>query len=171
LSLLIAIHCASTMSTDRGLGVIVILSSVTYGGQTRIQIDGRAVHLQCFASDEPATVIVIDADGRCVTLSIIAPEATEQLAREDMEAAAALSTAAPAVNGESASATARSLAEVAIQLARHEGRNDGDRDRDIKKWCEEAAGRFVNAPIQAFVRILVEHIVRNQMDAPSTAPS
>jgi carbamate kinase len=137
---------------------------------SRIQIDGDSVDLRSFASDEPATVILIDDGGRSVTLSTIPPGATEQRAREDMEVAAAAIVAPPAVNVEFAAAISRSLAEVAAQLARHEGRNDTDRDHDIKRWCDEAAGQFVNAPIQAFVPILVEHIVRNRMDAPSTTP-
>ena len=42
----------------------------------------------------------------------------------------------------------------------------------ISKWVGEAAAQFSNAPIQAFVPILVEHIVRgrirdNRADRPA----
>jgi hypothetical protein len=52
---------------------------------------------------------------------------------------------------------------VAAQLARHEGRGDPQRTAEIVRWCQEAAQQFVHAPIQAFVPILVHHIVRNRM--------
>jgi hypothetical protein len=136
---------------------------------SQIQIDGRTVHLQSFTADQPATVILIDDAGRCVTLLITTPNATEQRAHEDMHTAASPRTPAARVNAVSAAATARSLSDVAIQLARHEGRDDKGRDQDIKRWCDEAAGQFVDAPVQAFVPILVEHIVRNRMDSPTTA--
>jgi len=37
------------------------------------------------------------------------------------------------------------------------------RTAQIKRWCEEAAAQFINAPVQTFVPILVEHVVRNRM--------
>ena len=61
------------------------------------------------------------------------------------------------------------MTEVAAQLARHEGRGDPQRAAEITRWCEETARQFVNAPIQAFVPILVEHIVRRRMDAGRAA--
>ena len=67
--------------------------------------------------------------------------------------------AAPA----SLSTVARSVAEVADKLARHEGIDDDRRTAQIKDWCEEAAKQFVTAPVQTFVPILVEHIVRNRI--------
>ena len=68
----------------------------------------------------------------------------------------------------------RSLAEVADKLARHEGRHDDQRSAEIMRWCEQAAEQFVDAPVQTFVPILVEHIVRNRMiesRAATMAPS
>ncbi|WP_369332978.1 three-helix bundle dimerization domain-containing protein [Mycobacterium scrofulaceum] len=55
------------------------------------------------------------------------------------------------------------MADVADKLARHEGLEDERRTAQIKRWSEEAAEQFVDAPVQTFVRILVEHIVRNRM--------
>jgi hypothetical protein len=53
--------------------------------------------------------------------------------------------------------------DVAAKLASHEGLGDEQRTAQIKRWCEEAAQQFVDAPVQAFVPILVEHVVRNRM--------
>ena len=55
------------------------------------------------------------------------------------------------------------MADVADKLARHGGRNDDQRTAQIRRWSEEAAQQFVNAPLQTFVPILAEHIVRNRM--------
>lgn len=55
------------------------------------------------------------------------------------------------------------IAEVAGKLARREGRNDATRDLEIMGWCREAATRFVDAPIQAFVPLLVERIVGDRI--------
>jgi hypothetical protein len=57
----------------------------------------------------------------------------------------------------------RSVADVADKLARLEGLGDGRRTAQIRRWCEETAHRFIDAPVQTFVPILVEHIVRNRM--------
>jgi hypothetical protein len=64
------------------------------------------------------------------------------------------------------------LADVADKLARHEGRDDDQRNAEIMRWCEDAAAQFDEARIQTFVPILVEHIVRNQMyQTRATTPS
>jgi hypothetical protein len=60
---------------------------------------------------------------------------------------------------------ARSVTEVAAQLARHERHGDIHRTAEIARWCQEAARQFVDAPIQAFVPILAHHIVRSRMAA------
>ncbi|WP_414687205.1 three-helix bundle dimerization domain-containing protein [Mycobacterium sp.] len=41
----------------------------------------------------------------------------------------------------------------------------GHRADEIARWCEAAAQQFVDAPIQAFIPILVENIVRSRMNA------
>ncbi len=133
------------------------------------QITGLTVHLQGFTSDEPDSVILIGRDGRRITLRVIAPEASEQVAREELDAASKRAGGGIAVTSEAERAAARSVTEVAAQLARHEGRGDPQRAAEITRWCEETARRFVNAPIQAFVPILVEHIVRCRMDAGPAA--
>ena len=55
------------------------------------------------------------------------------------------------------------LVEIAAKLARREGRNDVARDKQILAWCREAAMQFVDAPIQAFVPLLVERIVGDRI--------
>ncbi len=123
------------------------------------QIAGHTIELLGFTSDEPTSLILIGEDGRHITLHVIRPDVGEDSARQALEQAGrpADSDAAPA------SRVARSVADVADKLARHEGLGDEKRTAQIKQWCEEAAAQFVDAPVQTFVPILVEHIVRNRM--------
>ncbi len=126
-----------------------------------VEIAGHTVELLGFTSDEPASVILIGADGRHLTLHVIRPDTSEEVARRALDEARA--TADAGIAPAPASPVAKSVADVADKLARHEGRHDPERTAQITRWCEEAAQQFVDAPIQAFVPILVEHIVRNRM--------
>ena len=125
------------------------------------EIAGHTIELLGFASNEPTSVILIGEDGRHITLHVIRPDASEQVARRALEEAGrnADADSAPA----SPPTVAKSVSDVAEKLARHEGRDDEHRTAQIRQWCEEAAQQFVDAPVQAFVPILVEHIVRNRM--------
>ncbi len=125
------------------------------------QIGGHTVELLAFTSDEPASVILIGADGHHLTLHVIRPDAGEEAARRALERAGAPAEDVPPSHARST--VARSVADVADKLARHEGLEDERRTAQIKRWSEEAAEQFVDAPVQTFVRILVEHIVRNRM--------
>ncbi|MCV7089003.1 DUF5994 family protein [Mycobacterium interjectum] len=125
-----------------------------------VEIAGQAVELLGFTSDEPASVILFGEDGRHVTLHVIRPDTGEEVARQALQrAGVATDPEVPAARA----AVARSVAEVADKLARHEGLDDERRAAQIKGWCEQAAQQFVDAPVQTFVPILVEHIVRNRM--------
>ncbi|OBH90476.1 DUF5994 family protein [Mycobacterium sp. E2733] len=138
-----------------------------------VQIDGHTVELLAFTSDEPSSVILIGADGHHLTLHVIRPDAGEEVARQALEQAR---VPADEVPSRSRSTVARSVADVADKLARHEGLGDEQRTAQIRRWSEEAAEQFVDAPVQTFVPILVEHIVRNRMmesrrEAPSALPA
>ena len=125
------------------------------------EIAGHTIELLGFTSDEPTSVILIGEDGRHITLHVIRPDASEEVAQQALEQAGgrADANAAPAERA----SVAKSVADVADRLARQEGLNDEQRTGEIARWCEEAVQEFVNAPVQAFVPILVEHIVRNRM--------
>ena len=69
--------------------------------------------------------------------------------------------AAPFVAG----ASARALEDVAHLLAREEGHETGRRTAEITEWVHETAKQFDDAPIQIYVPILVEHIVRARIKA------
>ncbi|SOX52473.1 hypothetical protein MAAFP003_1139, partial [Mycobacterium ahvazicum] len=125
------------------------------------EIGGHTIELLGFISDEPASVILIGEDGRHLTLHVIRPDTDEAVARE---ALAKVQVPADAdVTPAGRATVARSVVEVADKLARHEGLDDDRRTAQIKDWCQEAAQQFVNAPVQTFVPILVEHIVLNRM--------
>ena len=152
-----------TPVSDR-LGQVVMVGYHRHSwNQTPPQADiaGHTIELLGFTSDEPASVILIGDDGRHLTLHVIRPDTSEQVARQALQQARVPADAdvAPA----SRSAVARSVADVADKLASHEGRGDEQRTAQIRRWCEQAAQQFVDAPVQTFVPILVEHIVRNRM--------
>ena len=125
------------------------------------EISGQTIELLGFTSDEPASVILIGEDGRHLTLHVVRPDASEEVAQKALDEARASDGAAAAAP--SGPAVAKSVADVADKLISHEGRGDAERTTQIRRWCEEAALQFVDAPVQAFVPILVEHIVRNRM--------
>jgi hypothetical protein len=122
----------------------------------QVEIAGLTVQLQGFTSNEPASVIVFGRDGRYLTLLVIPPDVSDEIARQQLDAGSQRADAGIAVNNESERAAAKSLIDV-------------QRAAEITRWCEEAAQQLISAPIQAFVPILVEHIVRNRMDAPRPA--
>lgn len=133
-----------------------------------IEVAGHTVELLGFTSDEPTSIILIGENGRHITLQVIRPDTGEAAAREALERAGIPADAAPAAR----STVARSVADVAEKLALHEGFGDEERTAQIKRWSEEAAEQFVDAPVQTFVPILVEHIVRNRMlESRRTTPS
>ncbi len=134
-----------------------------------VEIAGHTVELLGFTSHEPTSVILIGADGRHLTLHVIRPDTGEEVARRALDEARETDDAGDAPAG--IPSVAKSVADVADKLARHEGRDDPERTAQIMRWCEEAAQQFVDAPIQAFVPILVEHIVRNRMMESRATPA
>ena len=152
-----------TSLSDR-LGPVVMVGYRRDGWQETpalVEIAGHSVELLGFTSDERASVILIGEDGRHITLHVIRPDAGEEVARQALEQAGLSPNADVAPAGPAR--IARSVDDVAEKLASHEGLGGEQRTAQIKRWCEEAAQQFVDAPVQAFVPILVEHIVRNRM--------
>jgi hypothetical protein len=135
----------------------------------QMQIERGTAQLPAFTSDEPATVVLIGHDRRRVTLRVVSPQATETVARQELDAASKDLGDTPPADNRAEQVVARSVTEVAAQLARHEGRADPERTAAIARWCQEAAQQFVNAPVQTFVPILVHHLVRNRMGVSQTA--
>lgn len=160
----------STLSSRLGQVIMVgyhVNAWIDTPAQT--QIDGHTIQLQGFTADKPASVIVIGRDGRRVTLLVIPPDASEQTVRKEQQTTSKQAISASHADTQAERSTAKSISEVAGNLARHEGRDDQERTADIARWCDEAAEQFSDSKVQSFVPILVEHIVRNRMDAPSLA--
>lgn len=128
----------------------------------QVEVDGRVVLLEGFSADQPHTVVVVGTDGRRVALLIVPTHVTAADAQEALTTACRPTKTGNGSN-EADVSTARSLAEVATRLARHEGLGDERRTTDIARWVDEAARQFTHAPIQVFIPILVEHIVRGRM--------
>jgi len=131
-----------------------------------LDLAGHVVHLQGFVSPDPPTLVVVDDSGRRVTMRVVPPDTDDAAAAELM---AATATHPSAERGDGGSATeadraaATSLDEVAARLARLPGNTDPAQAALISQWVTEAADQFREAPIQAFVPILVEHIVRGRL--------
>lgn len=152
------------------LGQVVMVGYVRNGWRNappEVDVAGQTIELLAFDSAEPASVILIGHDGHHLTLRVIAPETTNQDARQALDAVPERGSGATATGR--AAAAARSVADIAERLARYEARDDDERTAEILRWCEDAAAQFDEARIQAFVPILVEHIVRNQMYQTSAA--
>ena len=126
---------------------------------------GHSVHLLGFVSPDPATMVVIAESGRSLTLRVVPAETDCATAAQAMTAVAHRvadrDACAPATKAEAAGAS--SLAEVAARLARLPGNNEPQLAALISRWVAEAAAQFGDAPIQVFVPILVEHIVRERI--------
>ncbi len=127
----------------------------------QVEIAGHTVEFVGVTSDEPSSVILVGKHHH-IALLVIAPDASEQVARQELDAASRRADGDIAVNRQV-------VTELAAQLARHEGNSDPHRLDEITRWCEEAAQQFVNAPVQVFVPILIENIVRSRMDASRAA--
>jgi hypothetical protein len=138
-----------------------------------LDLAGREVHLQGFVSADPPTLVVVDDRGQRVVMRVV-PPGTEQATAAELMAAQAVhdADAGPATNADKAEAT--SIDEVTARLTRLPGNDDPAQAALISQWVAEATEQFHEAPIQAFVPILVEHIVRVRLydnRVESAAPS
>jgi Family of unknown function (DUF5994) len=122
----------------------------------QVEIADHTVTLVGVTSDEPNSVILV-AKSHHMALLVIPPDANELVARHELDKASQPPSGESAVNE-------AVVSEVADKLARREASNNPERLAEIRQWCEEAAHRFVNAPVQVFVPILMENVVRDRMD-------
>lgn len=129
----------------------------------RCDVAGRSIGLEGFSSNSPATVLVIGATGQRVTLLVVPPETTGDQAQQLLTAAGHPDNDGAGIGPEAATSEAYSLDELAPPLARTHGETDPHRTALIATWVEEAAQQFTHARVQAFVPILVEHIVRGRL--------
>jgi hypothetical protein len=131
-----------------------------------LELAGHVVHLQGFVSPNPPTLVVVDDNGRRVTVRVVPPETDDAIAADLMAASATHQSLGHDEDGTATNAhatAANSLAEVATRLARLPGNTSPQQAALISRWVAEAADQFREAPIQAFVPILVEHIVRGRI--------
>jgi Family of unknown function (DUF5994) len=127
-----------------------------------VELDQHTVLLQGFTADPPHSVIVIGASGRRLTLLVVSPDSSDALAHELLTGAARpeeeVSAAHPAAGNQS-------LASVTSRIIELEGVIDAATKSRVSAWVEQAAAQFVGAPVQGFVPILVEHMVRSRIAA------
>jgi hypothetical protein len=121
----------------------------------QVEIAGHTVTLVGVTSDEPNSVVLVAKSNR-IALLVIPPHADEHVAQQELDAAS------EPVGGDSP-VSEDVLTDLAEKLASQEGNSDPRRLAEIRRWCEEAAQRFVDAPVQVFVPVLIENIVRDRM--------
>src|ERR1700722_16444349 len=90
----------------------------------QVEIAGRTVQLQGFTSNEPASVIVFGRDGHYLTLLVVPSDVSDEVARQELDAASQPANGRVTVNDEAQRTAPKSLIGGAPQLARHEGRGD-----------------------------------------------
>jgi hypothetical protein len=129
-----------------------------------LTVGAEPVQLDGFASTGAHTLDVIGSGGRRMTLLVVPPDAAPPSAlRQLMDAADPGHTDAIV-----AGAVSRALDEVTRLLVRHEGTDNKRRTAEISGWVHETAEQFSEAPVQIYVPILVEHIVRAHILATRT---
>jgi hypothetical protein len=130
----------------------------------------RSVALQGFTSEDPHSVVVVGTGGLRLTLTVIPPQTTNAAAANAFEQIGKAHPGAPYPRDNAAAEeTDRSLDEVATRLTRVDGSGGPERAARIAQWVSDAAEQFVDAPVQAYVPILVEHIVRQKLGPPQDA--
>lgn len=129
-------------------------------------VGGERVQLEGLASTGAHTLDVVGMGGLRLTLLVVPPDATAPAALAQLVDAADPGHSDAIVAG----AAARALQEVAHLLARHEGNETEGRIAEIGAWVHETAQQFADAPVQIYVPILVEHIVRARIDAARITP-
>lgn len=132
-----------------------------------LDVAGLTVGLEGFSSSSPATVLVIGDAGERVTLLVVAPGTAEDQAQQMLTAAGRPDDDRAEVGSgqETEEAEARSLDDLTTVLARVGGRSDPEMTALITGWVTEATEQFADARVQAFVPILVEHVVRSRLRA------
>ena len=150
-----------TALTDRVGTVAVVgyhLNAWSHAGP-QLNTGSGTIILQGFTADDPQTILIIGASGRRVTL-VVVPSASSDAGGWDARREGPGPAMPPAaVPSHADVAMDQSLEEVATRLARLDGRTT-ERTANIARWVRDAAQQFLDAPVQAFVPILVEHIVR-----------
>jgi hypothetical protein len=156
----------AVLSTDLGqIALVGYHRDAWNAAPGQLEMSGHTVHLEGFVSPDPPTMVVIANSGRRVTVRVVPPETDDATAAQAMALATHRSVNADTGRraSEADTAEARSLDELATRLARLPANAEPGQAARISRWVAEAADQFTNAPIQAFVPILVEHIVRGRL--------
>jgi Family of unknown function (DUF5994) len=129
----------------------------------QVDTDSGTVILQGFTADDPPTVLVIGTSGQRLTLVVVPSGTGDATASKEFDEVSGSTLAPYAPESHADVALDQSLADVATRLGNIDGRTD-ERTANIARWVQEAALQFIDAPVQAFVPILVEHIVRQKLN-------
>jgi hypothetical protein len=110
---------------------------------------------------------VIGTSGKRLTLLVVPPQTPETTARQALaEAAQPTAEVAAPIAVKNAEAAEESLHELTQRLRRPaRGAGRVVDTAAIERLVHEAGQQFQDAPIQAYVPILIEHIVRQQISA------
>ncbi len=132
----------------------------------QLDVDGESVRLQGFTSGTPLTVLLIGTSGSRLTLLVVPPQTPEASARQALrDAAQPVDETAEPMADEDREAADEEHRGLAARLVAVRGSIDMP---TIERWVLQAARQFHDAPIQAYVPVLIEHIVRQQIRASTT---
>jgi len=139
----------------------------------QLALDSGRVDLRGFDSNGAAALLVIADDGTLVELVVI-PPATDGAEAQRLLANGNRGTrvpwaAVPVHDSAGEKFEARALDALSTRLAGLHGQSDPRQLAQVRSWVAAAAEQFVGAPVQVFVPILVEHVVRGQLRARSHA--
>ena len=130
-----------------------------------IAVGGHNVRLESVSatSDGSDAVAVMAADGQCITLALVPLGSSAAHARAVLTGAARPHPTDPREGNAAAAASATAaLGDVVDRLNRHNGHPTEQQHTDIARRVHDTAAQFTHSPIQAYVPILVENLVRNQ---------
>jgi hypothetical protein len=144
------------------IAMVVFNAAVWDDAPPSLTIDGDEVRLEGLDSHEANTLAVVGTDGESLTLVVVPPDAEAPAAMKSL-----ITASQPGHSDIGTDAATRALDEVAGKLARREGANDLERTAQIRSWVHDTAEQFAGAPIQAYVPILVERIVRGRIHGTS----
>jgi len=157
-----------TLSDRIGNGDIAMVSfnaDVWDDTPGELTIDDSVIRLEGQHSDSANLLTVLGTDGERLTLVVVPPDAATPAAMMSLNAA---SEADPP--DAAADAAAQAMDEVVALLARQEPSKDPERTTQIRRWVEDTADQFADAPVKSYVPILVEHIVRDRMHRTPPRP-
>jgi uncharacterized protein DUF5994 len=137
-----------------------------------LECDGARLEGISHDTSGPHTIVMLGTDGRCITLLLVPPNADQTTGHQALASVSLPDhpQSSNALHNEARETTSQALTDLAARLSRRESSTHRHSLTTITAWVQEAAQQFIHAPIQTYVPILVEHIVRERLATTNPAP-